>query len=84
VEVARSAAVWELKAAIEELFFALFDDTEKTIPWYGPATLSPSHDVRELSDCDFAITKWCLQSDFLRNVINHAGNLTSKVGACLL
>ncbi|RCV05119.1 hypothetical protein SETIT_1G056900v2 [Setaria italica] len=33
VEIARSAAVWELKAAIEELFFALFDDTEKTIPW---------------------------------------------------
>ncbi|CAL5023540.1 unnamed protein product [Urochloa decumbens] len=33
VEVARTAAVWELKAAIEEVFFALFDDTEKTISW---------------------------------------------------
>ncbi|OEL23060.1 hypothetical protein BAE44_0015921 [Dichanthelium oligosanthes] len=33
VEIARSAAVWELKAAIEELFFALFDDTDKTISW---------------------------------------------------
>ncbi|RLM79949.1 uncharacterized protein C2845_PM12G05190 [Panicum miliaceum] len=33
VEIARSAAVWELKAAIEELFFALFDDTDKAISW---------------------------------------------------
>jgi U11/U12 small nuclear ribonucleoprotein 25 kDa protein len=40
VEIARSAAVWELKAAIEELFFALFDDTDKAISWYG--TLPPS------------------------------------------
>ncbi|KAG2656575.1 uncharacterized protein LOC120648192 isoform X2 [Panicum virgatum] len=33
VEIARSAAVWELKAAIEELFFTLFDDTDKAISW---------------------------------------------------
>jgi hypothetical protein len=39
VEIARSAAVWELKAAIEELFVALFDDTDKAISWYG--TLPP-------------------------------------------
>ena len=38
-EIARSAAVWELKAAIEELFVALFDDTDKAISWYG--TLPP-------------------------------------------
>ncbi|XP_062221256.1 uncharacterized protein LOC133920677 [Phragmites australis] len=33
VEIARSAAVWELKAAIEDLFFALYDDAERTISW---------------------------------------------------
>ena len=41
VEIARSAAVWELKAAIEELFFTLFDDTDKAISWYG--ALPPQH-----------------------------------------
>ena len=41
VEIARSAAVWELKAAIEELFVALFDDTDKAISWYG--ALPPQH-----------------------------------------
>lgn len=33
VKIARSAAVWELKAAIEGVFIALYDDTEKAISW---------------------------------------------------
>lgn len=51
VEIARSAAVWELKVAIEELFFTLFDDTDKTISWYGLLPmlyLGTSHDVIQL------------------------------------
>ncbi|KAK2630757.1 hypothetical protein QOZ80_2AG0104340 [Eleusine coracana subsp. coracana] len=33
VQIARSAAVWELKAAIEDVFFAIYDDPERTISW---------------------------------------------------
>ncbi|KAL5213240.1 hypothetical protein ABZP36_024087 [Zizania latifolia] len=33
VQIARSAAVWELKAAIEDVFIELYDDTEKAISW---------------------------------------------------
>lgn len=36
VQIARSAAVWELKAAIEDVFAALYDETDnKAISWYG-------------------------------------------------
>ncbi|TVU02015.1 hypothetical protein EJB05_52550 [Eragrostis curvula] len=33
VQIARTAAVWELKAAIEDVFFAVYDDPERTISW---------------------------------------------------
>uniref|UniRef100_A0A0E0JWK5 SNRNP25 ubiquitin-like domain-containing protein n=1 Tax=Oryza punctata TaxID=4537 RepID=A0A0E0JWK5_ORYPU len=33
VQIARSAAVWELKAAIEDVFAALYDDADKAISW---------------------------------------------------
>ncbi|AQK69220.1 Ubiquitin-like superfamily protein [Zea mays] len=33
IEIARSATVWELKVTIENLFSALYDDTQKTISW---------------------------------------------------
>uniref|UniRef100_A0A0D9VD50 SNRNP25 ubiquitin-like domain-containing protein n=1 Tax=Leersia perrieri TaxID=77586 RepID=A0A0D9VD50_9ORYZ len=33
VQIARSAAVWELKAAIEDIFTDLFDDIDKAISW---------------------------------------------------
>ncbi|KAF0935531.1 hypothetical protein E2562_034320, partial [Oryza meyeriana var. granulata] len=33
VQIARSAAVWELKAAIEDIFAALYDDMNKAISW---------------------------------------------------
>lgn len=28
--------MWELKVTIENLFSALYDDTQKTISWYAP------------------------------------------------
>jgi hypothetical protein len=34
VQIARSAAVWELKAAIEDVFFAIYDDPDRAISWY--------------------------------------------------
>ncbi|KAF8783905.1 hypothetical protein HU200_000355 [Digitaria exilis] len=53
VEIARSAAVWELKVAIEELFFTLFDDTDKTISWYGTCASPPTNaPPRYLPRCD--------------------------------
>ncbi|CAD6247783.1 unnamed protein product [Miscanthus lutarioriparius] len=33
IEIARSATVWELKVAIENLFSDLYDDAQKTISW---------------------------------------------------
>lgn len=36
IEIARSATVWELKVAIENLFSDLYDDAQKTISWYAP------------------------------------------------
>jgi hypothetical protein len=35
IEIARSATVWELKVAIENLFSDLYDDAQKTISWYA-------------------------------------------------
>lgn len=34
MQIARTAAVWELKAAIEDVFFAIYDDPERAISWY--------------------------------------------------
>ncbi|KAL6888389.1 hypothetical protein ACP4OV_009415 [Aristida adscensionis] len=33
VQIARSATVWELKAAVEDVFFAIYDDAERAISW---------------------------------------------------
>ena len=38
VQVARSAAVWELKAAIQGVFIALYNDMENAVTWYATYT----------------------------------------------
>jgi hypothetical protein len=44
VQVARSATVWELKAAIEDVFFAIYDDPDRAISWYV-AALTNNHSI---------------------------------------
>jgi hypothetical protein len=44
VQVPRSATVWELKAAIEDVFFAIYDDPDRAISWYV-AALTNNHSI---------------------------------------